>query len=432
MEEEPIAISIETSDETKKEILSYDRTIKYLIVSGVIITSVFLILFLYKRSYFLFNDTIDNSLLGTFGDFIGGVFGTFLTFYSMIMIIRTFQNQIKSNDQTQTTNEKLLEATIKSNQLVHAQNEQQSFHLFDSQFNSFFNLYADAINDYASEECSGKENLDKLVEKFLGTEFENKATYGKRVSTTLKLYEEFYTENHGKMSVHFRMLYQLFQFISDAQISDYVKVYYAKAVRGNMSEAEMILLRYNCHCLFGKKMQLYVNEFNLLKHIPIMKLLEFRKWSQGLDNDCITALNTMFVTLRKNICTVLLDKSTSVREESVSYGKQWSIVLLYRKTDNILYVKIQKNSNISRKGTIISHIEKAFDSLGIDNLNGMFYDYFMELFFISNFNIYNRKESVKISHRVKQRNNIDKIIYMFKSQYPLILSQRQIASPQRI
>lgn len=117
MEEEPIAINIETSDETKKEIQSYDKTIKHLIISGVIITSVFLILFLYKRSYFLFNETIDNSLLGTFGDFIGGVLGTFLTFYGMIMIIRTFQNQIKSNDQTQTTNEKLLAATIKSNHL---------------------------------------------------------------------------------------------------------------------------------------------------------------------------------------------------------------------------------------------------------------------------------------------------------------------------
>lgn len=431
MEEEPIAINIETSDETKKEIQSYDKTIKHLIISGVIITSVFLILFLYKRSYFLFNETIDNSLLGTFGDFIGGVLGTFLTFYGMIMIIRTFQNQIKSNDQTQTTNEKLLAATIKSNHLVHMQNEQQSFHLFDSQFNSFFNLYANAINDYSFEENNGKESLNKLIEKFLNVEFENKATYGKRVSTASKLYEEFYTENREKMSVHFRMLYQLCQFISNAQLNNHIKVHYAKAVRGNMSEAEMIFLRYNCHCLFGRKMQLYINEFNLLKHIPIMKLLEFRKWSQNLDDDCITALNTMFVTLRKSICTVLLDNSTSIREESITYGKQWSFVLLYRKTDNILYVKIQKNSNLSRKGTIISHIEKAFDSLGIDNLNGMFYDYFMELFFVSNFNIYNRKESVKISHRVKQSNNIDKIIYIFKSQYPLILSQRQIASPQR-
>lgn len=46
------------------------------------------------------------------------------------------------------------------------------------------------------------------------------------------------------------------------------------------------------------------------------------------------------------------------REEFISYGKQWSFVLLYRKIDNILYVKIQKNSNLSRKDTILSHIEK--------------------------------------------------------------------------
>ena len=42
----------------------------------------------------------------------------------------------------------------------------------------------------------------------------------KRVDAATKLYEEFYATNREKMSTHFRMLYQLVHFISNAQYID--------------------------------------------------------------------------------------------------------------------------------------------------------------------------------------------------------------------
>jgi len=283
--------------------------------------------------------------------------------------------------------------------------------LFDSQFNSFLILYNNAVETYRSPDgkLKGREYLDKLVESFLNENFTNNATYGKRVDAATKLYEEFYATNREKMSTHFRMLYQLVHFISNAQyIDNEMKVNYVKAIRGSMNEAEMIFLRYNCLCPFGRKMQQHVNEFNMLKHLPIMKLFE----------------------LKKRICIVLLDSSHNVRTETMAYGKQWSITVTFRAADNTLLVKIQKDIKNSRRGTAILNIEKAFEILDIDNLEGLFYDYFRELFFISNFNVYNRKDRIRISHCRKRNKNISKIRFMFRSDYPLIVSQRQISSPQ--
>ena len=139
--------------------------------------------------------------------------------------------------------------------------------LFDSQFNSFLILYNNAVETYRSPDgkLKGREYLDKLVESFLNENFTNNATYGKRVDAATKLYEEFYATNREKMSTHFRMLYQLVHFISNAQyIDNEMKVNYVKAIRGSMNEAEMIFLRYNCLCPFGRKMQQHVNELSLI------------------------------------------------------------------------------------------------------------------------------------------------------------------------
>ena len=432
--ETPIAVTPQISDKANKKIQWYDRIIKYWFGIGLAFLIVFSILFQYNHPWFVLDMMIDNNLLGTFGDFVGGVLGTFLTFYGMILMIHTFQNQIESNDLTQTTNQKLLGTTLQNSKLVFEQYKLQKTQLFDSQFNSFLILYNNAVETYRSPDgkLKGREYLDKLVESFLNENFTNNATYGKRVDAATKLYEEFYATNREKMSTHFRMLYQLVHFISNAQyIDNEMKVNYVKAIRGSMNEAEMIFLRYNCLCPFGRKMQQHVNEFNMLKHLPIMKLFELKKWADLIESPKqTTALNTMFIELRKRICIVLLDSSHNVRTETMAYGKQWSITVTFRAADNTLLVKIQKDIKNSRRGTAILNIEKAFEILDIDNLEGLFYDYFRELFFISNFNVYNRKDRIRISHCRKRNKNISKIRFMFRSDYPLIVSQRQISSPQ--
>ena len=112
--ETPIAVTPQISDKANKKIQWYDRIIKYWFGIGLAFLIVFSILFQYNHPWFVLDMMIDNNLLGTFGDFVGGVLGTFLTFYGMILMIHTFQNQIESNDLTQTTNQKLLGTTLQT------------------------------------------------------------------------------------------------------------------------------------------------------------------------------------------------------------------------------------------------------------------------------------------------------------------------------
>ena len=94
--ETPIAVTPQISDKANKKIQWYDRIIKYWFGIGLAFLIVFSILFQYNHPWFVLDMMIDNNLLGTFGDFVGGVLGTFLTFYGMILMIHTFQNQIES------------------------------------------------------------------------------------------------------------------------------------------------------------------------------------------------------------------------------------------------------------------------------------------------------------------------------------------------
>lgn len=425
--EYPEAIKAEPSIQVKRKILWYN-----IITWAIVIVSFmfFVVCFFVFKHKHLWNECelpIDENLFGAYGDFVGGVLGTVFAAYGTIMLIRTFQNQMKTNEMSQTTNERLLGATVKSNQLVQMQN-------FSEQFETFNDMYNEAINNYCSDidKIYGRECLNKLCDEFLKQPFDKKSTYGKRIESAIKIYEDFYSFHREPMSVHLRMLYQLLYFISNTQdIDERTKVEYAKAIRGKLNDAELIFIRYNSRCPFGRKMQPFVNEFNLLKHLPLMRLFEFRKWSKLLDDkQSQTAINTTFLTLRKRLCDLILGTS-SIGEDLYECGKKWHFVLLYRKADNTLLIKLQKIENATRRGTITPAIEKAFDKLDLENLEGLFSDYFRELFFYSNFCVYNNKDDVKLSHKGKRtKNNVSEVRFMFKSNYPLILSQRQIATPQ--
>ncbi len=430
--EEPELIKIEASEETEKIAQSYDCSIIVAIFVSALFIGISLKFFTANRFY----DTdyaIDEGVFGTYGDFLGGVLGTAFAFYGMVLMIRTFQDQIKSNDKFHKTNEKLLAETRKANSVASEQIKVQCEQNFNNHFNTYLKLYNEAIEEYHSPQGNkhGMASLVKLADDFSERTVSSKAAYGKRFDKAVAYYEELYALNCIPVSMHFRTLYQLVCLISNAQyVDENVKRSYAKAVRGRLNEAELLFLRYNCYTPAGKKMQAYVNEFNLLKHIPVMKLLEFKKWRDMIgDEEQCTALNLMFLQFRKCVCSVL-DGASEIRKEQLVYGKHWSIVVMCRISDNMITVKIQEDKSKSRRGSKLPNIEKAFDKLQMKNVEGLFFDYFRELLFTSNFKNYNAKDTFTIQHRSRGLvNGVKEVYFVLKSDYPIILSQRQISIP---
>ena len=117
----------------------------------------------------------------------------------------------------------------------------------------------------------------------------------------------FYSEHRREMSVHFRNLYLLVKMIGETDnvdeggnimLKEVDRVTYAKSIRGQLSEGEMLFLRYNCLTDRGDKMKPLVNQFNLLKHLPIMSLLEFRAHRNKISSQReINTLDSHFIIL---------------------------------------------------------------------------------------------------------------------------------------
>ncbi len=69
--------------------------------------------------------TVNNELLGTLGDFVGGILGTLTAIYSIAMLVKTLNEQIKLSVQQ----------------------------LFDNKFQVFFAQYKDIITAYVGGEA---------------------------------------------------------------------------------------------------------------------------------------------------------------------------------------------------------------------------------------------------------------------------------------
>ena len=381
---------------------------RWILGISLVVSVALIILFLQNR---LWNCSwpVDNGLFGTYGDFVGGVVGTIIAFYSAYLLIRTFQSQEQVNRNVITTNQNI----IKTNNTASFVNEKQLYNtlleVFNSKFGQFISAYQSAIYNYVFSTGKGEEvgrkAFEALATQFIEEQFMNENDYCRRCQSAVSVYMDYYSKNRHYLAVHFRMLYLLTSLVSTSDLDKDDKVLYAKLIRGQLSESEMTMLRYNCHSEYGIKMQAYCNEFNLIKHLPIMQLLEFRKHYNiikdkveniGGENlrELVVGLDTMFITLRK-YAKIMFDDD-SVYEKKYDKCKGYIVDMAVLENKKKFVFKLTKHANIERRGggTRLSATEKALDCFSENQLNELFRDYLSELFYASNYFQYNGKKNV--------------------------------------
>ena len=89
---------------------------------------------------------VDNDLLGTYGDFIGGVLGTIFAMISIIILIKTFNSQ----------------------RAVTEKNERQ---IDNQRFNDLFFELLDLYKSEVSELCTIKKNKNGKIVRYTGKDF---------------------------------------------------------------------------------------------------------------------------------------------------------------------------------------------------------------------------------------------------------------------
>lgn len=396
---------------------------------------------------------IKHDVVGTYGDFIGGVLGTLIALYSAYLLVRTLGNQLIVNSDVMDTNKNNIKT---NNKTIY-----QSFiQIFDNKFNTLFDIYIQSKQNYQCKEIvtrkriietgdvkkdilikemvafHGAEALDKLAVEFSNIKYSDSRTYLSRVKSATNTFEEFYSAHRREMSVHFRNLYLLSKFVAETdnvdeegnvKLTEVDRVEYAKSIRGQLSDGEMLLLRYNCLTSRGEKMQTFVNQFNLIKHLPVMSLLEFRKHRKHLDSDRhASTLDTHYIELKKRV-KEYIGFAANEQTSRWDFSEKYTIVMELS-TDRSQF-KLTINRKKNRRGTGSDgtpSIEKALNCFtNIVDIRELYKDFIREALLVSNFYLYNGRENKNVTGTEGANDEYDYAVITYASQYSISVSVKE-------
>ena len=319
----------------------------------------------------------DHSQWGLYGDFIGGVLGTLVAVFSVYYLIRTLREQQQANERV----------SINYKDVAEVYQVQQ----FDNNYQHLIKLYQEAIGGYKHNEAIGRSALKLKTRVLFEKEFDHTVNYKARVMAARSLFEkEFYIPNRVDAAVHFRVLFQIFNLIENSELDERkYKAKYAKLVRSQIDEDELVLLRYNCWCKYGEKMRMLINHYNLLKHLPPLSLLEFKYWHDYVvtDEASRNALDTELISQRKWIIEKVSDSRPN--------GEQIFNTIISSRYELTIQISNNKKTFLYRfirheDAPAIMAIDSAYDALGDTHTINFIIDFLHEVFEFSNFEIFNK------------------------------------------
>ena len=263
---------------------------------------------------------------------------------------------------------------------------------FDGNFSMLMGLYLESVKSYKSGSLeSGKHSMSNMVASYISsTVFANDDPYTKKVQAATTKFNTFITAHRTTVNTHMRLLYQLLILLQNSDLKDYDKTVYAKTLRAQLSDEELVLIRYNCMTNRGQKMQIPVFCFNILKHLPMLDLFEFKKFRIRLSVTQINLLNDELIYWRKNICSLFLMQSTSEKAKNIrKYGNRYDLHISINVSNTHYTFKLSKRPRIG--GRTYDPMITLLDRFEIRDLESFLIYFHTEIFRISHFRYYNKQ-----------------------------------------
>ena len=363
---------------------------------------------------------------GQLGDFYGGVFGTLLAAVSIVLLIRTLKSQ-------QEANRIVADSNKRTSEVYDLQQFNEMFKLVLEEYHATIKTYHKEFKDVNGNliNVNGKDALRHFMNEMLakariesgGAKFED------RNEKAVQKFEDFYTEQLTIASVHFRLLYRIFQLIDNSKIKINRKREVANIVSCQLSEQELFLLRYNAMSRHGKNMQKYINQYNLLKHLPLLSKLEFAGYAQIVaDELSINIINTEFYLLKQEMAKLLLQPNGGEYKERLS--EKYSVKLNVNNDRTSYKISIMKKDKCKAS----SSTDSAFDKLNTSALLELLKDFVNEIFLYSNFSVFNDVSALSFDPHTDKQNqtNITTVYVEVKNKegYNLKCVQRHLDNPQ--
>lgn len=386
------------------------------------------ILFCVHQPWLEWNKTIDVYKWGTYGDFIGGFLGTICAYISIRLLVKNLKEQEKSNSYIKNSNDRSSE--VFELQLVHqnVSTLQESYkHVVDS-----FEMIDTDVDSRGK--IHGKSALKRVANNIYNAKDENNEdSIESRIDIARGLFDKEYIKFRDSMSVYYRLLYQMFQIIWLSDIKGHKKAMLSKMLRSQFSEDELLLLRYNCLTPNGEKMRFYVNQFNLLKHLPLSHLREFKKWVFDLNEVQCNRLDTECVILKKQIKNLLiLCDVQNEAEYEFTYSEKYQSVIKITESKKSCYFEIIRKNNVGSSQDETS-MDKVLDKWDDKKMRDFFVDYFKYVFDFSSFSLFNKMSDLTIYSDIKTEDDGNKhtVCVSIKKKSSLLVSMPQDEDPKK-
>ena len=245
----------------------------------------------------------------------------------------------------------------------------------------------------------------------------------------INAFEAIYANLRDKLAVYFRVIYRMLCVLKQADIDDKVRYNYAKMLRSQFTESELILLRYNALTYNGKNMQEQILAFNLLKHLPASKLFNLNPFFSHLNNDFTNHLDVMLYDFRKVLEKTFvydnhIDETVHFQTNIPNLSLAYKVFPGRRAMDIIFHV----NRNLKPES---GDFEKAIARYSDIDIRSFFKAYLLEIFSKSMFQVYTKVEELKF--RNFHRDNGFVLNMSLDCQEPgrtLMLSRKQLNTPR--
>lgn len=273
-----------------------------------------------------FSPILDEAKVAQFGDFVGGVVGTLLAFVAAILYYVALKEQrkdiainqksmnlqnealAKQIEEFEKQKEELALTRIVYEQQCKTMKEQEhtmKIQQFESSFYSFLNVYIaikNELNTNDEEKDFFKTIFFKLCES-IDIELIDKSPLNCH-KIVEKKYIDLFLHNKGRLSHYFKTIYRLLKIIdSSLCLNNKEKMFYAKIIRSQLTDYELLIMYYNYHSAYANKSTILIYRYNILKHIHPLSKIEFRKKYN------ITTENNYALTAFLEGFSILLEKT---------------------------------------------------------------------------------------------------------------------------
>ncbi|MCR5193262.1 MAG: putative phage abortive infection protein [Bacteroidales bacterium] len=95
-----------------------------------------------------------------------------------------------------------------------------------------------------------------------------------------------------KISIYYRTIFQILNLVENGTINTKERKEYLKVFRSQLTESELLFLRYHIKSGNYIKFAFLINKSNLMKHLPLFDILEFKYWREKLN---LVEINTLTI-----------------------------------------------------------------------------------------------------------------------------------------